>query len=84
MHTTGGMIAVDPDVVMSNPKAHTFAPFEGTSNPKVGTTECIKVHNHPFQCLLPGYREEVKHVDLLEMPHILSKQSCSEQTNAIS
>ena len=26
MHATGGMRAVDPDVVMPNPKAHTFPP----------------------------------------------------------
>ena len=37
MYTTGGMRAGDPDVAMSYPKAQTFAPFEGTSNPKVGT-----------------------------------------------
>ena len=83
MHTTGGMRAGDPDVAMSNPKAHTFAPFEGTSNPKVGTIECIKVHHLPFQCLQSVYVEEVKPGNLLEMPHILVKQSYSEQANAI-
>ena len=84
MHTTGGMGSSDPDPTMSNPKAHTFAPFEGTFYPKVGTIECIKVHHHPFQCLLSVCVEEVKPGDLLEMPHILAKQSCPEQANGIS
>ena len=84
MRTAGGMGSGDPDATMSNPKAHTFAPFEGTFYPKVGTIECIKVHHRPFQCLLSVYVEEVKPGDLLEMPHILAKQSCPEQANGIS
>ena len=84
MHTTGGMRSGDPDAAMSNPEAHTFAPFEGMFHPKVGTIECVKVHHRPFQCLLFVYVEEVKPGDLLEMPHILAKQSRSEQANAIS
>ena len=40
------------------------------SNPKVGTTECIKLHHRPFQCLLPIDVEEVKPGDLLEMANI--------------
>ena len=84
MHRTGSMRSGDPDAAMSNPKAHTFAPFEGTFYPKVGTIECVKVHHCPFQCLLSGYVEEVKPGDLLEMPHTSAKQSCSEQANAVS
>ena len=78
MHTTGGMRSGDPDATISNPKAHTFAPFEGTFYPKVGTIECIKVHHRPFQCLLSVYVEEIKPGDLLELPHILAKQRCPE------
>lgn len=33
-------------------KSTHFCPLEGTSNPKVDTTECIKVHYYPFWCLL--------------------------------
>ena len=43
--------------------------------------ECIKVQHRPFQCLLPVNAGEVKTEDLLEMPHILAKQSCSEQAH---
>ena len=67
MQTTGGMRSGDPDATMSNPIAHTFAHFEGTFYPKVGTMECVKVHHRPFQCLLSVYVEEVKPGDLLEM-----------------
>ena len=59
MHTTGGMRSGNPDAAMSNPK-HTFAPFEGTFYPKVGTIEYIKVQHRPFQCLLSVCVEEVK------------------------
>ena len=67
MHTTGGMRTGDPDVAISNPKAHTFTSFEGASNPKVGTIECIKVHHLPFQCLQSAYVEEAKPGNLIEM-----------------
>ena len=46
--------------------------------------ECIKVQYRPFQCLLPVNAGEVKTEDLLEMLHILAKQSYSEQAHTIS
>ena len=48
MHTTGGMRSGDPDAAMSNPKAHTFASFEGTFYPTIGTKNVSKYTIVPF------------------------------------
>ena len=53
MHATGGMRAVDPDVVMPIQK-HTLFPLEGMSNPKVGTTECINYTTVLFNVYYPS------------------------------